>query len=243
MTEKKILALIPARGGSKEIPRKNIVPFGGKPLIAWTIEAALASRGIARTVVSTDDEEIAVVARKSGAEVPFLRPADFAGDEAPALGVIRHALGVLAESGERYDAVAYLQPTSPLRGAGDIEAALALLEETGADTVVSVVPVPHAMVPSSLMRQKDGGRLDFAAAPETRKFRRQDKERLFARNGPAILLSRISVFETGALYGAHIRGLEMHPFRSVDIDDADDLALAEAMIPLAAKIRAKRPAK
>lgn len=229
----KVLALIPARGGSKGIPRKNIAPLGGRPLVAWTIEAARAATGIARVVVSTDDAEIAEVARTAGAEVPFLRPAEISDDAAPALPVMAHALGWLADKqGWTADAVAYLQPTSPFRDAADIDAAVALLQDRAADTVVSVVAVPHNMSPSSLMQVQDGW-LAFTVPPAERQFRRQTKERLLARNGPAILLDRRAVIERGQLYGDRIAAYEMPRIASLDIDEPEDLAIAEALLPLA----------
>ncbi len=225
-----ILGIIPARGGSKGIPRKNIAPLGGRPLIDWTIAAARSS-ALDRFVVSTDDDEIAAVARSLGAEVPVLRPAEFAGDEAPALPVIRHMLDVLEErDGYRPDAVIYLQPTSPFRQPAHVDAAIALLQE-GADTVVSVVPVPHNMVPTSLMRM-EGEDLVFCAPPEQRQFRRQDKETLFARNGPAILAIRTEVVRAGQLYGTRIRPLPMDRIASLDIDEPLDLAIAERLADL-----------
>jgi CMP-N-acetylneuraminic acid synthetase len=200
------LALVPARGGSKGIPRKNIALLGGKPLIAWTIQAARSASSIDRVVVSTDDAEIAEIAVHYGAEVPFLRPADLSGDRAAAQPVIAHAVSWLAvHEGWTAEAVAYLQPTSPLRGAADIDHAAELLTTRNADTVVSVVPVPHNMTPASLMRECEG-LLEFCMAEDQRQFSRHDKPRLYARNGPAILLARRAVIEAGTLYGARIVG-------------------------------------
>lgn len=231
-----VLGLIPARGGSKGIPRKNIVPLGGKPLIAWTIEAARQAQGVSRVVVSTDDAEIAAVARQWGAEVPFMRPREIATDGAVALPVIRHAVETLErQHGWCSDAVAYLQPTSPFRRAEDIDAAIALLHTADADTVVSVTRVPHNMLPDSLMRQDEDGTLAFVAPPELRRFRRQEKENvLFARNGPAILLMRRAVLEAGNLYGQRILPVTMERLRSLDIDEPLDLEIAEALLPLIA---------
>lgn len=229
-----VLGLIPARGGSKGIPRKNIADLGGKPLIAWTIAAALQTPGLSRIVVSTDDDEIAGIARQWGAEVPFLRPVDIASDGAAALPVITHAVEHLARhDGWQADAVAYLQPTSPFRRSADIAAALELLGDAATETVVSVVRVPHNMQPNSLMRLAADGSLVFAAPPTERKFRRQDKgEVLFGRNGPAILLSRAAVFASGDIYGARIMPLEMDRLNSLDIDEPLDLDMARAVLPL-----------
>lgn len=229
-----IIGLIPARGGSKGIPRKNIVPLAGRPLMAWTIAAALAARGLGRVIVSTDDEEIAKVARAEGAEAPFLRPAALASDAAGALPVIRHAIEWLSATGYEADAVVYLQPTSPFRGPAPIERAIALIEEGDADTVVSVVRVPHAMTPDSLMRRK-GDYLEFVAPPEARSFRRQDKSAFYARNGPAVLaVTRETVMSRNELYGERIKAIEMDSLESHDIDEPIDLVVAEALAPIAA---------
>lgn len=225
-----VLGIIPARGGSKGIPKKNMVDLGGKPLIAWTIEAARAS-GLDRLVVSTDSPEIAAVAAAYGCEVPTLRPSHLSDDNAPALPVIQHMLDVL-EAAEGYSpqAIAYLQPTSPFRRTSGIDAALRLIA-AGAQTVVSVVRVPHNMVPSSLMRM-DGDRLEFMTAPSARQFRRQTKEVLYARNGPAVLASRIEVIRGGNLYGRDIRPIVMDALTSLDIDEPADLDMARALLAL-----------
>ena len=131
------LALIPARGGSKGIPRKNVRLLRGKPLIAWTIEAALAAREVDRVVVSTDDEEIAAIARKWGADVPFMRPAELASDEASGYAVVTHAIKELPE----HDDLILLQPTSPMRGTRQIDDFLAFAKDTGASTAVSLSKV------------------------------------------------------------------------------------------------------
>ncbi len=231
-----IVGIIPARGGSKGIPRKNIAPLTGRPLVAWTIAAALAARGLERVIVSTDDEEIADVARGEGADVPFLRPAPLAGDEAAALPVIVHAIEFLSAQGNHVDAVVYLQPTSPFRGTAAIERAIALLEAGGVDTVVSVMPVPHAMTPHSLMR-REGEYLAFLAPPEARAFRRQEKPQLYARNGPAILALTRETATSGELYGVRIKPVEMSALESFDIDEPVDFAIAEALAPLVARER------
>ena len=227
-----VLGVIPARGGSKAIPRKNLALLGGRPLIAWTIEAALASRSLSRVVVSTDDAEIAGVARACGADVPFMRPAALASDEAGALEVIRHAIGE-AEAFWRAptDAVAYLQPTSPLRTAQHIDAAVDLFRGRRADTVVTVTAVPHNMsLESQLVMQPDGTlQRASAGAPDT--LRRQTKVRRYARNGPAVLVvSRRCVMELGGLYGERTFGLEMPAIDSLDVDDLTDLQLIEAWL-------------
>jgi CMP-N-acetylneuraminic acid synthetase len=227
-----VLGVIPARGGSKAIPRKNVVPLAGRPLIAWTIEAALGSRTLSHVVVSTDDAEIAGVARALGAEVPFLRPAALATDDAGALEVIRHAIGEAEALWKaRIDAVAYLQPTSPLRTARHIDAAVELFRSRGADSVVTVTAVPHNMSLESQLAMHADGALQPAMAGARDTLRRQTKVRRYARNGPAVLVvSRRCVMEAGALYGERTFGLEMPAIESLDVDELVDMQLVEAWL-------------
>lgn len=234
-SQNRILAVIPARGGSKGIPFKNLALLGGRPLIAWTIAAAKAAHGLDRIIVSTDDENIAAVAREHGAEVPFLRPAEFSGDNAPALDVIAHALKELrSQDGEPYDAVAYLQPTSPFRSAAQLTEAIDLFTRERPDTLVSVTTVPHNMVPSSVMHAVGQSGPLMLEAPVGQKLRRQEKERLFARNGPAILIvSASDAMLRGQLYGERVLGFEMDRLSSLDIDDPIDLEMARHLFPLA----------
>jgi CMP-N-acetylneuraminic acid synthetase len=260
-----ILGVIPARGGSKGIRRKNLAPLGGRPLIAHTCDAARGSRRLTRVLVSTDDEEVAAEAARLGIEVPFLRPVALAGDDTPMIDVLVDLLSMLdRRESYRPDAVVLLQPTSPFRRAAHIDAAVDLFDSSGADSVVSVVPVPHQFTPSSLMRL-DGDRLVFLGGPEgpplrgdgppLRKgrpsgrpgepgelgdggpgpLRRQDKPVLYARNGPAVAVVRTSVLlEQHTLYGHDTRALVMSREDSLDIDDAFDLELAELLIARAA---------
>lgn len=234
MSTLRIAAVIPARGGSKGIPYKNLASLGGRPLIAWTIAAARAARGLDRIIVSTDDERIAAAAVEYGAEVPFLRPTEFSGDNAPALDVITHALKELrSRDGEPYDAVAYLQPTSPFRTAAQLTAAIALFDQERPDTLVSVMRVPHNMVPGSVMRPLDESRPLRLESPAGQKLRRQEKETLFARNGPAILIASASDVQAhGRLYGERVLGFEMDRLSSLDIDDSVDLEMARCLLPL-----------
>src|SRR5688572_5610508 len=153
-----VLGVIPARGGSKGIPGKNLAPVAGRPLLAYTADAARGSRRLSHVVVSTDDAAIADAARALGLEVPFMRPADLASDEALMQPVLQHAVREMAAGGFSADAVVLLQPTSPLRRATHIDAAIELLESSGADTVVTVVEVPHQFNPVSILRL-DGDRV------------------------------------------------------------------------------------
>jgi CMP-N-acetylneuraminic acid synthetase len=167
------LGVIPARGGSKGIPGKNLRLLAGRPLLAYTADAARGSRRLSRVVLSTDDEATAAAGRSLGLEVPFLRPADLAADDSPMLPVLRHAVEALSASGFEADAVVLLQPTSPLRRAEHIDAAIELLEATGADSVVSVVEVPHQFNPVSVMTLEGDRLKPFVPGPLV--TRRQDK--------------------------------------------------------------------
>ena len=215
-----VVALIPARGGSKGIPRKNLASVAGRPLLAWTVDAARASRTVTRAVVSTENEEIAEAARSLGAEV-LARPPELAADDTPMQAVIAHALDELAT-----DVLVLLQPTSPLRRAEHVDEAVELLIGSGADSVVSVVEVPHRYRPGSLMAL-DGERLvrladDHAAT-------RQEKPLVYARNGPAVLALRPE--RIGAdLYGGDCRPYVMGARESIDVDEPFDLELAELLL-------------
>ncbi len=224
-----ILGLIPARGGSKGIPDKNLVSLCGKPLLQYTCEAAKGSNLLTRVIVSTDDQHIADVALGFGIEVPFLRPKELSEDTTPMIDVLLHTLAELAKTGQEPDILVLLQPTSPLRTAQDIDDAVTLLQKTGADTVVSVIEVPHQFVPSSLMRL-DGDKLHSYSNQES-PLLRQDKQRLYARNGPAVLVLRTAFLKKAKnFYAGDTRALLMSRERSVDIDDAFDLRLAEMIL-------------
>lgn len=221
-----IVGLIPARGGSKGIPGKNIAPCAGRPLLAYTADAALQAKSLSRTILSTDDEAIARVGRELGLEVPFMRPAELGSDTASSLSVITHALDWLETHGTAVEAIVLLQPTSPFRTAAQIDEAVALFRETGAETVVSVVEVPHRFHPRALMDVKDGFLHSWKSNGEM-VLRRQDMPVLYARNGPAILVLRPSQVRAGVLYGSRTVAYAMSAKDSLDVDTLDDLELAE----------------
>lgn len=221
-----ILGIIPARGGSKGFPRKNLALLKGRPLLSYTCEAALRSRTLTGVILSTDDPEMERVGRECGVDVPFIRPADLAKDDTAMVDVIQHAVLWIRENRrETPDILVVLQPTSPLRRAEHIDGAVELLSAKDADTVVSVIEVPHQFSPVSLMSISEG-RL-VPASSGTSIFRRQDKPKIYARNGPAVLATRRETVEAGSLYGATILPLEMSRADSIDIDSAEDMALAE----------------
>lgn len=223
-----VLGVIPARGGSKGIPNKNLALLAGRPLLAYTADAVRGSTRLTRTVVSTDDREIADAARGMGLDVPFMRPGALAADDTLMLPVMQHALQAVRAGGFQPDAVVILQPTSPLRRADHIDAAIALLEDSRADSVVSVIEVPHHFNPASVMRLEGDRLRSFLGEPSM--TRRQDKPRVLARNGPAVLAARASIIDGGSLYGDDCRPLLMSAEESLDIDTPWDLALAECVL-------------
>jgi len=226
----RILGVIPARGGSKGVPRKNIRALGGKPLIAYTIEAAAASKRPTRTIVSTEDEEIARVAREVGGDVPFVRPAKLSTDEAKAIPVIQHALSAVEEqeNGTPYDGVMMLQPTTPFRTSEDIDAAVDLLETTGADSVISVVDVGGHH--PARMKYIEGNRLiDPPFCEEYENQPRQELSPMYIRNG-AIYLTRREILQSGSFKGRDCRAWAMPAERSINIDTMLDFKYAEWLL-------------
>ena len=218
----KYLAVIPARGGSKGIKNKNIKLLNGKPLIQYTIEAAQQSV-INDLVVSTDDKSIAKVAQNLGVSV-INRPQQLAKDDTPTLPVLQHALH---QSGGQFDAVVTLQPTSPFRTANHINEAIQLFESSnGADSLVSVVKVPHNMVPESIMAIENGELVNYI---ESTPLRRQDKPTYYARNGAAIYITKIKQLKL-SVFGGEILPYKMSKIDSFDIDDEDDWQIIEALI-------------
>ena len=220
------LGIIPARGGSKGLPGKNILPLGGLPLICYSIKSASRSK-LSRTIVSTDTKEIAAVAHSCGGEVPFLRPRELAADDTPTIPVLLHALAAL---GEDYDAVMVLQPTSPLRIAEDIDNALGMLSANpSVDSVISVVKVGDNH-PARMKELKDGFLMDPPFAEEIEGKRRQDLPEYYLRNGALYLTRTPVLLRDHSLKGRSCLGYVMPEERSVNIDSRLDFLLAEAIL-------------
>ncbi|MCB2226142.1 MAG: acylneuraminate cytidylyltransferase family protein [Desulfarculaceae bacterium] len=227
----KVLAVIPARGGSKGVPRKNIREVGGKPLIAWTIECALAARHLFhRVIVSTDDPETAEISRGYGAEVPFMRPADLAADKSPTLPVLRHAVDFVEnQDGLTLDWVMLLQPTAPLKEPADLEAALELARAGGCDSVISVVRVFD--VHPVLMKRIEDGLLQPFCVEEAEGTRRQDySPPAYMRNGAIYLTRRAVLMEQGSIWGRRIRPYVMPEERSLSIDNEWHIKMADVVL-------------
>jgi CMP-N-acetylneuraminic acid synthetase len=228
-TERNFLAIIPARGGSKRLPRKNVLELAGKPLIAWTIEAGLQSKYIDRVVVSTDDAEIAQVARRYGADVPFMRPEHLAKDDSASVDVLKFTLRELEKHAERYRYVVLLQPTSPLRNAAHIDAAIELLRDRQADAVASVAELDHPLEWSNILPENLS--LDGFLPARYRGLRSQDLPKRYRLNG-AIYISSVKRFwQEGALiYDGNAYAYIMDRRVSIDIDDETDFLLANVFL-------------
>lgn len=223
----KVLGIVPARGGSKGVPRKNIRLLCGKPLIAYTAESALNAKRLGRVILSTEDAEIADVGEKCGLDVPFIRPIELARDETPTISVVMHALKTLSETGEHYDAIFLLQPTNPLRTAAEIDHCVGLLESSGADSVVSVIRVPDIYNPKWAYFKNANGSLELSSGDSEPISRRQDLPAAFHREGSIYLTRTTALHRFGNLYGRSIHPYEYDPLNSVNIDTIEDWQFAE----------------
>lgn len=225
-----VIGLITARGGSKALPRKNVKLLAGKPLIAWTIEAAQKSRGLSRIIVSTDNEEIIQIAREWGAEVPFVRPIELAQDDTPHILVVKHAIEWLeTHNRARPDYIMLLQPTSPLRITEDIEAAINIAEKYKATAVVSVCETRnHPYLSKRILA--DGVLADFVQATELSYLRRQDLPSAYALNGAIYLNQRESLLCNHTFLPQPTYSYIMPIERSLDVDSAWDFFLAELIL-------------
>ena len=225
----RILGLIPARGGSKGVSRKNVRLVGGAPLVCWTWIAAQAVPAIERLVVSTDDPEVASLARAAGIDVPFIRPPYLSSDTVSAFAVVEHALGWLEKAeGYRPDVVLWLQPTSPLRTAQDIQAAIALLERSSAFSVVSVCEAEHH--PFWTFSMSADGVLRLLMDQGKSSTRRQELPRAYRVNGAIYLARRDVLLEQQTFDLEPSLGYVMPAERSIDVDSPWDLYLADLVL-------------
>ncbi len=219
-----LLAIISARGGSKGIPRKNTKLLAGKPLISWSIDAAKQASCINRIIVSTEDDEIASVARESGADVPFSRPIELATDDAPGIAPVLHAISQLPD----YDWVLLLQPTSPLRSAEDIDGIWQFCQEQGGLSAVSVCEV--AKHPYWIFQRNSSRRLEPFFEKRADITRRQDLPPAYALNGALYLARTDWLLERRDFIGPETLGYVMPPERSVDLDAPQDWRWVEFLI-------------
>lgn len=226
---RKIIAIIPARGGSKGLPGKNIIPLGGKPLIAHSIEVAKKSRLIDRVIVTTDDEKIASVAKKYGAEIPFIRPAELAQDDTPPDPVLKHVLNFLEEKeGMKPEIIVWLEPPCPFRTAKEIDEAIQMLrDDPKADSLRSVIepfqnPFKSWTLEGNYLKpliEKKGQALHTGP--------RQKTQKVYWQNGALFLLKYETIMKKGNFFGDKILPYFMSSDRFVDIDKREDLELAE----------------
>ncbi len=228
----RVLALVPARAGSKGLPGKNIRPLLGKPLLAWPIEAARASRYVDRVVISTDSAEFAALAQAAGADVPFLRPAEHASDTAPSIAFIEHALDTLAAAGDHCDLLVLLEPTSPLTEAADIDAALEALVAARplAESIVGVTALVSTHPAFAVRLDAQGLMQPYAATSFGLLPRRQDTEPLYSLDG-SLYISTVEALRRERGF-CHARTL---PFitprwKSFEVDDLVDFICIEAIL-------------
>lgn len=223
-----IFAIIPARGGSKGLPRKNVLPLLGVPLIGYTIEAAKKSKYIRRTIVSTDDKEIAEVSLKYGAEVPFIRPKELAGDNTSTNDVIEHVLNVLEkEDGKLPDIICLLQCTSPLRTVSDIDNTIEKMLETNSDSAVAVCEVESNPYWTNIFK---GEKLEYFLEEGKNITRRQDLPKIYEING-AVYVARVKSFlKYKTLETPNMTGYIMEKEKSIDIDTLIDFKMAEFIL-------------
>lgn len=214
-----------ARGGSKGIPRKNLQQVGGKPLIAHAIAQGLATRSLERVCVSTDDDEIARVARQWGAEVPFQRPAELARDDAPELLSWRHAIEAMAQMGAPLEIFVSLPATSPLRRPEDIDRCVELLESSSADLVITVRQAQRNPY-FNMVQLDESGRARLVLEASGGVHRRQDAPPIYDITTVAYVARPDYVLRTDHLLAGEVRVVEIPELRSIDIDTPDDLAIA-----------------
>ena len=225
-----MLAVIPARGGSKGVPNKNIKELSGKPLIAYTIEAAQKSEIFSKIIVSTDSEQIAEIARKYGAEVPFIRPAEISGDMVSSDDVILHAISFYERQGIKFGEICKLQPTSPLRTSQHLKDAYTLFQEKKADFLVSVCECEHSPLWAGII-DKDL-RIDNFIAEEVKRACRQDLPTYYRLNGAIYMAKTQCFYEKCNFLGNNSIAYIMSQGDSVDIDCELDFLIAQQLIKL-----------
>lgn len=221
----KVLGLIPARGNSEGVARKNIAPLAGKSLVQRAFEVAAESGTLDRIILSTDDEQIAELGRQIGVEVPFLRPAELARAETPMIDVAIHALTFLNQKGYQPDALLLLQPTAPLRRAVHIRVALRLLADN--DSVCTVVPLPKDVCPHFVMKIGTDGFLSHFLPEGALYTRRQDVPQAYQRDGTIYLTKTKTIVEQRSFYGERCQPLVLDPSESLNIDEPSDWIAAE----------------
>jgi CMP-N-acetylneuraminic acid synthetase len=228
----KILGLIPARGGSKGIPGKNIKNLDGKPLLQYTFESAKNSKLLSKVILSSDDPEIIAVAEEIGLEVPFRRPTALAADDTPTLDVVKHALNYFAQKGQNFDAVCLLQPTTPFRRSGLIDEAIGKFISGNFDSLLSVKEVPAEFNPHWVFEENESGSLRLATGEKEIISRRQELPVAYHRDG-AIYITKTEVLQKqNSLYGNSIGFIDSTGDPYVNIDTQEDWKKAERLLTI-----------
>lgn len=230
-TNMNILGLIPARGGSKGIPRKNIKLLEGKELIRYSIELGLTCPEISHLIVSTDDTEIAKISQLAGADIPFIRPANLASDQSPTIDTVIHAIDFFRQKNIHFDAVCLLQATTPFRNPEDVSQAIQKFIKRDADSLISVREVPHTYNPHWVFEEdKEKGFLKIATGEKSIISRRQDLPKTYYRDGSIYITKTAILMSQNSLYGNKIIHHEMANSSAINIDTMEDWAAAEAYI-------------
>ena len=229
LNKKKILAIIPARGGSKGIPGKNIKKLAGQPLISYTINSAKQSKCINKFIVSSDSPEIISICKTLGVEAPFKRPSELAEDNTGSLEVVKHALDFYEKREQYFDAVLLLQPTTPFREKGFIDKAIKAFFNNQCDSLVSVLPVPHKYNPHWVYEPNEKGYLKISTGETKIVKQRQELPKAFFRDG-SIYLTKTEIIKQGSLYGDKISYLESNPEFYVNIDTSQDWEEAKRVL-------------
>ena len=224
----KILAIIPARGGSKGVPRKNVRLLGNKPLIEYSIDAAIESNVFEKIVVSTDDEEIAIAAEIAGCKPPFIRPTELAQDDSTSISVVLHAINFFEQQNIFFDAVCLLQPTSPFREKGFINKAINVFKETNSDSLISVLPVPHEYNPHWVFEELNGT-LKISTGDETIIPRRQELPKAYHRDG-SLYITKTETLKKESFFGKKLSYIESNKEFYVNIDTFKDWEMAEKLL-------------
>lgn len=226
----RLLGLIPARGGSKGIPRKNTRELCGKPLIQYTIDTAQSANVFDEIMVSTEDEQIATISKKLGASVPFLRPLHLASDSSPTIDTVIHVLTQYHQAGDFFDAVCLLQPTNPLRTADLIRKSVEHFKKSNADSLISVRRIPHELNPHWAFEKDKNGMLKIATGEKEIISRRQELPTAYHRDGTIYITRSNVILQNKSLYGDKISFIEVDQQPHVNIDTMEDWEQAKKII-------------
>jgi CMP-N,N'-diacetyllegionaminic acid synthase len=226
----RILAIIPARGGSKGVPRKNVKILNGKPLIEYIIQTALGCQSISKVMVSTDDIEIAEISEKAGALVPELRPRHLADDKSPTIDTISYIIDFFKKRGEQYDSIILLQPTSPFTSKEDIEISIEKYRKNDCDSLVSVYEVPTHFNPYWVFKESKEDILDLIIPQEIIISRRQDLPKTFIRSGNIYIAKTKLIAKYNTFYGKKLGFYQIDESKNVNIDTLDDWQEAERLL-------------